>query len=71
MILNYSNANLDFGNAKFIDINDDKNKYTSITIPVIGDKYSLLSNVTLVFDSNTIVVKVVDNYGAKASKTIT
>ncbi len=56
MILNYSNANLDLGNAKFIDINDDKDKYASITIPVVGDQYSLLSNLSLVFDSNNKLV---------------
>lgn len=56
MILNYSNAKLDFDNVKLLEINDDKNKYTSITIPVVGDQYSLLSNLSLVFDSNNKLV---------------
>ncbi|MFJ7890437.1 hypothetical protein ACIQYL_20455 [Lysinibacillus xylanilyticus] len=56
MILNYSNAKLDFDNAKILEIKGDKENFTSITLPIVGDQYSLLSNLSLVFDSNNKLV---------------
>lgn len=56
VVLNNSNANLDFDNAKYLDITQDNMKYTSITVPIVGGEYSFTSNFTLVFDSNNEVI---------------
>lgn len=51
VILNHSNAELVFDDARFLEIKENKENYTSVTIPIVGDQYSLISNFTLVFDS--------------------
>ncbi|MBM7541607.1 hypothetical protein [Amphibacillus cookii] len=56
VVLNNSNANLDFDNAKYLDITKDNMTYTSITVPITGEGYSFTSNFTLVFDSHNKVI---------------
>ncbi|MET1180508.1 hypothetical protein ABG775_21455 [Peribacillus simplex] len=51
VVLNNSNAKLDFDNARLLDTTQNNKNYTSITIPVVGDQYNFISNVTLIFDS--------------------
>lgn len=54
VVLNYQSAILDFSEAKLLDITCGNEVYTSITIPVEGYKYSLISNVTFVIYNNQI-----------------
>ncbi|MFI8496723.1 hypothetical protein ACIGC1_28500 [Peribacillus butanolivorans] len=56
VVFNYSNASLDFDNAKFLDISQNNMNYTSITIPIVGDQYNFISNLTLIFDSQNKVM---------------
>lgn len=51
VVLKHSDAQLDFDNAKYLDISQDNKSYKSITIPIVGDQYSLISNLTVIFDS--------------------
>ncbi len=50
-----NSAILDFNNATVLDIQDENYSYTSITIPVKGTKYSLISNVTFLMDETGLV----------------
>lgn len=56
VMLQNLNANLDFDNANSLDIKQNNKEYTLITIPIMGDQYSLMSNLTLVFDSHNNVI---------------
>lgn len=54
--INYSNGDLDFDNATFLEIKENNEDYASVTVPVVGDQYSLISNLTLVFDSKNKII---------------
>ncbi|BBO00032.1 hypothetical protein [Sporolactobacillus terrae] len=56
VVLNNSNANLDFDNAKALTITQDNKNYTSVTIPITGGQYSFISNLTLIFDSQNKMI---------------
>ncbi|ALS01062.1 hypothetical protein ATZ33_06670 [Enterococcus silesiacus] len=56
ILLNSSNANLDLENATFLNITKNSQNYTSISIPISGEGYSLISNLTVVYgESNELV----------------
>ncbi|WP_375231567.1 hypothetical protein [Bacillus cereus] len=69
VVLKHSDAQLDFNNAKFLDISQDNKSYKSITIPIVGEQYSFISNLTVIFDlqgevsnySETLVTKSENN----------
>ncbi|MDO7267020.1 hypothetical protein [Shouchella clausii] len=54
--LNYLNADLDFDEANILDISYNNENFTSATFPIVGDDYSVISNLTLVFDSDNEVI---------------
>lgn len=56
VVLNYSNADLDFDGARFLEIKEKGEKYSSVTIPIVGGQYSLISNSTLIFDSENKII---------------
>lgn len=51
VFLNNSNAKLDYDNSKVLDIKQNGKVYTSITLPIKGEKYSFTSNLTVIFNS--------------------
>lgn len=51
-----SDENLDIKNAKSLDIKDDGDRYTSVSVPIVGEDYSMLSNLTVVYDENNDVI---------------
>lgn len=55
ILLNHEKAYLDYEDASILDVFIESNTYTSITIPVTGQNYSLISNITLLFDNNDII----------------
>lgn len=55
LTFNYLDAELDFENAIVLDTNAEGEIYTSITIPVVGQDYSILSNVTCTIIDDEIV----------------
>lgn len=54
--LNSQTKEMNFEDAKVIEINDKDTRYTSIVIPLIGERYSFISNITLAFDINNKLV---------------
>ncbi|WP_025026118.1 hypothetical protein [Caldalkalibacillus mannanilyticus] len=56
VVMNGSEVELDFSNAKFLKITQNDTDYTSATIPITGDQYSFTSNFTLIFDSNNEII---------------
>ncbi|MBP1082350.1 MULTISPECIES: hypothetical protein [Bacillus] len=56
VILNNSGADLVFDDAKFLDIKENNEKYASVTIPIVGEQYSFISNLTFVFDSEDNII---------------
>lgn len=56
VVLHFTSAYLNYNEVKVLDIAYENDIYTSITIPVTGTAYSLLSNVTFVLENNQIVV---------------
>ncbi len=47
---------LDYYKSKVLKIYEENDTFTSITIPVKGNKYSLISNLTLIYDANNNLV---------------
>lgn len=56
IVLNYSNADLVFDDARFLEIKENNENYASVTIPIVGEQYSFISNLTLVFDSENEII---------------
>ncbi|WRP07373.1 hypothetical protein U9J35_04175 [Rossellomorea aquimaris] len=56
VVVNASNSELVIDNAKFIEIKEEKVKYKTVTIPIVGDQYSFISNLTLIFDSKNSLI---------------
>lgn len=55
-VLHFESAYLNYNEAKVLDIAYENDIYTSITIPVAGSAYSLLSNVTFVLENDQIAI---------------
>lgn len=47
---------LEYKKSKVLKIYDQKDTFTSITIPIKGERYSLISNLTLIYDSKNNLV---------------
>lgn len=46
-----SNDNLDFENIKSLEINNESGTFKAVSVPIVGDKYSMFSALTVVYDS--------------------
>lgn len=51
-ILQVSTDNLDLTNIKGLEITDKSGVFKAITVPIIGEEYSMFSSLTVVYDSN-------------------
>ncbi|WP_235360759.1 hypothetical protein [Shouchella clausii] len=67
VVFNSNNtATLDYENANVADINKNNENFTAISIPVVGEEYSLISNLTLIFDSNNEIINYTETLFTKS-----
>lgn len=55
-VFHFESAYLDYDDAKLLNIVCENDIYTSITIPVVGNLYSIISSTTFVLLENQIVI---------------
>ena len=53
--VNHQNGKLDYSKTKILEVRQNNEMYTTITVPVEGGTYSLLSNMTFVLFNNEIL----------------
>lgn len=55
ILLHFDKSNLNYNEAKVMDIVNEDRAYTAITVPMVNENYAFLSNVTVILDKNQII----------------